>query len=231
MLRGRISRISTGINLNPSNAAATDSSYAYLIENNATILRCYMVKRVVIHTDGSCLGNPGPGGWAAVLCLENTEYRRELSGGFALTTNNRMEIIAVLEGLSALREPCEVALFADSQYVCNAVGKKWLHGWHAKNWIKSDKRPVKNADLWQKLLPLLSRHTVRFHWLLGHAGHEENERCDELARLCAARADLPPDMGYVRKNSDRADTPLPNKQAKILVAHRADTNCFKSEML
>jgi ribonuclease HI len=155
-----------------------------------------MMKKVVIHTDGACLGNPGPGGWAAVLRLEDTEHRREMAGGFAATTNNRMELVAVLEALSALTESCVVNLYTDSQYVRNAVEKGWLVAWQAKNWVKSDKKPVRNVDLWQQLTPLLARHKVRFHWLRGHSGHAENERCDALAGEYAARADLPPDPGF-----------------------------------
>ena len=103
------------------------------------------MKQVVIHTDGSCLGNPGPGGWAAVLCLEGTEHRKELAGGFHLTTNNRMEITGVLEALANLKEPCAVELYTDSQYVRNAVEKGWLKSWQKKNWVKADKKPVKNG--------------------------------------------------------------------------------------
>lgn len=139
---------------------------------------------------------PGPGGWAAVLCLEGTDHRKELAGGFRLTTNNRMEITGVLEALAALREPCAVELYTDSQYVRNAVEKGWLRSWQKKNWVKADKKPVKNVDLWQKLLPELGRHTVHLHWLRGHAGHAENERCDVLARTYAGRRDLPPDPGF-----------------------------------
>ncbi|MDR2055252.1 MAG: ribonuclease HI [Desulfovibrio sp.] len=152
------------------------------------------MKKVVVYTDGACLGNPGPGGWGAVL--QHSGARKELSGGFALTTNNRMEIIAVLEGLAALREPCEVSLYTDSRYVSDALEKGWLDSWRSKNWLKSDKKPVKNIDLWQKLLPLLDRHKIRVHWLKGHAGHAENERCDELACRAAAASHLPPDTGY-----------------------------------
>ena len=154
------------------------------------------MRNVTISTDGSCLGNPGPGGWAAILRLDGSSHRRELSGGARLTTNNRMELKAVLRALEALREPCAVALYTDSQYVCHAVAKGWLWGWKKKNWIKSDKKPVKNVDLWQRLPALLQRHDVTFHWLRGHAGHVENERCDELARGEAARSDLPEDTGF-----------------------------------
>ena len=161
------------------------------------------MKHVLIHTDGSCLGNPGPGGWAAVLALPEGAARKELSGGFARTTNNRMEIMAVIAALEALREPCAVDLYTDSQYVRNAVEKGWLASWQKKNWVKADKKPVLNVDLWQRLVPLLARHTVRLHWLRGHAGHPENERCDELARACAASADLPEDAGYLEAGGGR----------------------------
>ena len=157
---------------------------------------------VTIHTDGSCLGNPGPGGWAATLHLEGSDHSRELVGGFASTTNNRMEITAVLEGLAALREPCAVTVVTDSQYVCNAVNKGWLASWQRKNWVNSAKKPVKNVDLWQRLIPLLARHRVRCVWIRGHAGHPQNEHCDELARTFAARADLPRDPGFVPGAND-----------------------------
>lgn len=154
------------------------------------------MRTVTVHTDGSCLGNPGPGGWAAVLRLEGSGHRREICGGFRLTTNNRMEILAVVEALGRLRETCAVELFTDSRYVCDSVTKRWLWGWQKKGWVKADKKPVLNVDLWQRLLPLLSAHEVRLHWLRGHAGHPENERCDALARAAAAQPDLPDDAGY-----------------------------------
>ncbi len=149
------------------------------------------MKTVEIFTDGSCLGNPGPGGWAAVLRCGDKE--RELGGGFADTTNNRMEILAVIEGLTALSEPCTVQLYTDSQYVCNAVEKQWLAGWQRNGWKTASKKSVKNKDLWLRLLPLLARHAVRFHWVRGHSGHPENERCDAIARAYAAGPDLPRD--------------------------------------
>lgn len=154
------------------------------------------MKKVLIYTDGSCLGNPGPGGWAAILLLPGTSHRREISGGFRRTTNNRMEILAVIEGLAALKEACEVDLFTDSQYVRNAVEKGWLYSWLKNGWRKADKKPVLNADLWQKLLPMLKLHELRLHWLRGHAGHAENERCDMLARSRASDPDLPEDAGF-----------------------------------
>ena len=154
------------------------------------------MRKVIIHTDGSCLGNPGPGGWAAVLKLDGSDYRREICGGFCLTTNNRMEILAVIEALRALKEACAVELYTDSTYVRNSVEKGWLRSWQKKGWRKADNKPVLNADLWQCLLPLLDAHQLRLHWLKGHAGHPENERCDALARDQAGRQDLPPDPGY-----------------------------------
>ena len=122
------------------------------------------MKKVIIYTDGSCLGNPGRGGWAAILCLVGSTARRELVGGARLTTNNRMELGGVIAALSALREAGEVDLYTDSKYVCDAVEKGWLAGWQKRNWIKSDKKPVLNVDLWKQLLPLLRTHKVTFHW-------------------------------------------------------------------
>jgi len=150
------------------------------------------VKRVTIFTDGSCLGNPGPGGWGAILRYGGHE--KELSGGFAGTTNNRMEIMAVLEALSALKEACVVDLHTDSQYVRKAVTDGWLENWQRNGWRTAAKKPVKNQDLWQRLLLLLQRHRTHFHWIRGHAGHPENERCDALARSQAVRSDLPQDI-------------------------------------
>ena len=137
------------------------------------------MKQVEIFTDGACSGNPGPGGWGAVLRYGSAE--KELSGGAADTTNNRMELSAVIAALSALKEPCKVTLTSDSKYVIDAVTKGWAKKWQANGWVKSDKKPALNADLWEKLLALLEKHDVRFVWVKGHAGHLENERCDRLA--------------------------------------------------
>ncbi|MBE6836777.1 MAG: ribonuclease HI [Ruminococcus sp.] len=137
------------------------------------------MKHVYIYTDGACSGNPGAGGWGAILRFGNVE--KELSGGEDMTTNNRMELTAVIEGLSALKEPCEVTLTSDSKYVIDSITKGWVYGWKQKGWIKSDKKPALNVDLWEKLLLLLEKHKVEFVWIKGHAGHEENERCDRLA--------------------------------------------------
>lgn len=138
-----------------------------------------MKKFVEIFTDGACSGNPGPGGWGAVLRFEGRE--KELSGGEPETTNNRMELTAVIKALSALKEPCKVKLTTDSKYVCDAILKEWVYSWKANGWRKADKKPALNVDLWELLLPLLKLHEVEFFWVKGHAGHPENERCDELA--------------------------------------------------
>jgi ribonuclease HI len=141
------------------------------------------MKNVEIFTDGACSGNPGPGGWGAILRYGGHE--KELSGGEALTTNNRMELSAVIEALTALKEPCRVTLTTDSQYVVNSVTKGWVYNWQKKNWIKEKNTPVPNTDLWKTLLPLLDKHSVSFVWVRGHNGHPENERCDQLATKAA----------------------------------------------
>ena len=137
------------------------------------------MKTVNIYTDGACSGNPGPGGWGAILQYGSTE--KELSGGEAQTTNNRMELTAVIEALSALKEPCRVELYSDSKYFIDAVDKGWVYGWKKKGWIKSDKKPALNVDLWEEILALLDIHDVHLHWVKGHAENEKNNRCDELA--------------------------------------------------
>ena len=137
------------------------------------------VKHVEIYTDGACRGNPGPGGYGAVLVYAGHE--KELSGGAELTTNNRMELTAVITALEALKEPCDVTLTCDSRYVVDGIEKGWAASWRARGWIKPDKSPAVNPDLWDRLLDLLDTHTVRFVWIKGHAGHPYNERCDRLA--------------------------------------------------
>lgn len=137
------------------------------------------MKEVQIFTDGACSGNPGAGGWGAIL--RYGKFERELSGGEPSTTNNRMELSAVIAALAALKEPCHVILTTDSKYVVDSITKGWVYSWKKKGWIKSDKKPALNVDLWEKLLPLLEKHKVDFIWVKGHAGHPENERCDRLA--------------------------------------------------
>lgn len=137
------------------------------------------MKEVQIFTDGACSGNPGAGGWGAIL--RYGKFERELSGGEPSTTNNRMELSAVIAALAALKEPCHVTLTTDSKYVVDSITKGWVYSWKKKGWIKSDKKPALNVDLWEQLLPLLEKHNVDFIWVKGHAGHPENERCDRLA--------------------------------------------------
>ena len=137
------------------------------------------MKEVFMYTDGACSGNPGPGGFGTILRYGNHE--KEISGGEAVTTNNRMELSAVIAGLTALKEPCKVSVFSDSKYVVDAVNLDWAEGWKRNGWKKSNKEPALNIDLWEKLLALINIHNVSFHWVKGHAGHPENERCDALA--------------------------------------------------
>ncbi len=137
-------------------------------------------KKVVIYTDGACSGNPGPGGWGAILIFGDA--RKELSGGEAETTNNRMELSAACEALEALKRPCDVELYTDSAYVKNGI-TTWISGWKRNGWRTADKKPVKNVELWQRLDDARARHEISWRWVKGHAGHPENERADELARL------------------------------------------------
>jgi ribonuclease HI len=134
---------------------------------------------VVVYTDGACSGNPGPGGWGAILI--SGAHRKELSGGEAGTTNNRMELLAAISALEALKASSHVELHTDSKYVQDGIGK-WIHGWKKNGWKTADRKPVKNAELWQRLDTARQRHEVKWHWVKGHAGHDENERADELAR-------------------------------------------------
>ena len=166
-------------------------------EGNTLLITCYFLlitckgllqqslekespmKTVILYTDGACSGNPGPGGWGAILLFG--EHKKELSGGEKSTTNNRMELTAVIRGLQALKETCIVELYSDSKYVIDALEKGWARSWRAKGWIKSDKKPALNPDLWEELLELCDRHTVNLHWVKGHASNPWNNRCDELA--------------------------------------------------
>lgn len=137
------------------------------------------MKNVIVYTDGACSGNPGPGGWGAIL--EFNGHEKELCGGEAHTTNNRMELSGVIFALTALKEPCHVDLYTDSKYVYDAVEKRWVYGWRARGWKKADKKPALNVDLWEQLLPLLEHHEVCWHWVKGHAENGKNNRCDALA--------------------------------------------------
>ncbi len=152
------------------------------------------MKHIDIYTDGACSGNPGAGGYGAVLLYNN--FRKELSQGYKNTTNNRMEILGVIKALEALKEPCSVKLYSDSQYVVNSITKGWVYSWKKKNWIKSDKKKALNVDLWERLIGLLEIHNVEFVWVKGHADNVENERCDELARMAIASGDLIEDENF-----------------------------------
>jgi ribonuclease HI len=135
--------------------------------------------KVIIHTDGACSGNPGPGGWGAILAYNGT--RKELSGGEAETTNNRMELTGAIMALESIKRPCKVEMHVDSAYVKDGI-TKWIHGWKRNGWKTADKKPVKNVELWQRLDKAIAAHDISWHWVKGHAGHAENERADELAR-------------------------------------------------
>ena len=137
------------------------------------------MKKVIIYTDGACSGNPGPGGWGAILKYKDTE--KEISGGEKMTTNNRMELTAVISALELLKESCEVDLYSDSKYVTDALSLGWAESWREKGWKKPDRKPALNPDLWERLLELVSRHKMTYHWVKGHADNEYNNRCDALA--------------------------------------------------
>ncbi len=163
-------------------------------------------KHVTLYTDGSAIGNPGPGGYGVIL--RYGEHARELSGGFRWTTNNRMEILAAIEGLRALKEPCAVTLHSDSQYLVDAISKGWVRRWQSKGWMRTKTEPALNVDLWLHLLPLLEKHAVTFVWVRGHVGNPDNERCDVLAKRAAAQSDLPPDEVYEAEQAARSALPL-----------------------
>jgi ribonuclease HI len=151
---------------------------------------------IEVYTDGSARGNPGPGGWAALL--RSGEHYKELSGGFACTTNNRMELLAVIEALEAVKIPgSSITVWSDSSYVCNAINKGWLLQWESKSFAKK-----KNVDLWRRFLKVYRRHNVKFVWVKGHNGHPQNERCDKLAVEASFKKDLPADQGYIESNPD-----------------------------
>ena len=151
------------------------------------------MKTVHIYTDGSCLGNPGPGGYGVVI--EYGEHRKELAEGYRLTTNNRMEMLAAIKALEALKQPCKVILTSDSQYLKQGI-ESWIHNWKRNGWRTAARKPVKNADLWQALDAAVQRHQIKWEWVKGHAGHPQNERCDELARVAASGSKLKEDSGY-----------------------------------
>jgi ribonuclease HI len=160
------------------------------------------IKHVTIYTDGACLGNPGPGGYGVILLYQGN--RRELSGGYRKTTNNRMEITAAIVGLEALKEKCSVTLYSDSEYLVKAMSKGWVQRWRTNGWKRNKREQVLNPDLWKRLLQLFEYHDVEFSWVKGHAGSLENIRCDELAMQAAKQPNLPVDEGYINKLHGKA---------------------------
>lgn len=161
------------------------------------------MKKVLIYTDGSARGNPGPGGYGTVLL--SGEHKRELSGGFSRTTNNRMELLAVIKGLGALNQACHVEVYSDSRYVINAMTEGWIEGWKALGWAKKGHKVLKNADLWKQLYEAALRHDVKWIWVKGHAGNEYNEVCDELATTAAQQDGLPADQAYLDAEAGDAE--------------------------
>ena len=147
--------------------------------------------KITIYTDGACHGNPGPGGWAAILIAD--ERKKEISGGLKNTTNNRMELMAAIAGLEALKKPCHVTLYSDSEYLVKSMRQGWAERWRANGWKRNKRDKARNIDLWERLLTLCEKHEVDFRWTKGHAGTPENERCDELANEAARRTDLKED--------------------------------------
>lgn len=164
-------------------------------------------KLVEIYTDGASEPNPGPGGYGVVLV--HGEHRREFSGGFRYTTNNRMELYAAIAALEALKEPCRVKLHSDSEYLVRAMTEGWLDRWRAKGWRNRSGGRVVNIDLWERLIDLCNKHQVEFNWVKGHAGHRENERCDQLSMMALARNDLPSDEGYEHRQDDLTEDESP----------------------
>ncbi|NEO55553.1 MAG: ribonuclease HI [Okeania sp. SIO3B5] len=152
------------------------------------------IPEVTIYTDGACSGNPGPGGYGVVIITD--KQRQELSGGYQLTTNNRMELMAAILGLQTLESACDVTLYTDSKYIVDAITKGWAKRWRANGWKRNKKDKAMNPDLWEKLLDLCNQHQVEFSWVRGHSGNIENERCDRLAVQASQQPNLPPDSGY-----------------------------------
>jgi ribonuclease HI len=172
------------------------------------------MKEITLYSDGGADPNPGPGGYGVVLLCEGR--RKELSGGFRLTTNNRMEILSVIVGLEALKSASRVTVYSDSRYVVDAVSKRWLESWQARNWVRKEAGPVKNADLWRRLVPLLEFHDVTFKWVRGHTGVPENERCDQLATEALRQDDLLDDEGYLEEQGcpEVSDSPSGSRVAR-----------------
>lgn len=187
------------------------------------------VPGVVAYTDGACRGNPGPGGYGVVLTMDG--HRRELSGGFARTTNNRMELLAAIRALEVLTRKCRITIHTDSQYVVQGINEGWAVRWRSKGWRTAPGRRAKNHDLWTDLLRLVETHEVTFSWVKGHAGIEENERTDQLAETAACGTNLPPDEGFERLRSEPESAPLTEGEPCFACGHslvkRAGLNRIK----
>ena len=158
--------------------------------------------KITIYTDGACTGNPGPGGYGIVI--RGLEGTQEMSGGFSLTTNNRMELLAAIEGLKAIKTPSEITLYSDSKYLVDAINKEWVFRWQTNKWKRNKREKAENVDLWKQLLPELKKHKVRFIWVKGHAGAPSNERCNKLAVEASKEKNLPPDEGYGEKSKQKS---------------------------
>jgi ribonuclease HI len=159
------------------------------------------LKEVAIYTDGGCIGNPGPGGYGVIL--QYNDYEKRISGGFRLTTNNRMEIMAAIVGLEALKFPCSVTLYSDSQYLVESMNEGWVRRWKANNWYRNKKEMAVNTDLWNKLLDLCNRHSVKFVWIKGHEGHQWNEECDALSKKASSQQNLSVDKEYEKQKNQQ----------------------------
>lgn len=183
------------------------------------------LKQVTIYTDGACEPNPGPGGYGVVLI--HGHNRKELSGGFCYTTNNRMEIMAVIKALEVLKKPCSVVLYTDSRYVVDTMSLGWAKRWKANNWMRSKKERAVNVDLWDRLLELSEQHQVEFRWVKGHAGNQENERCDELSCVALTQVDLPADEGFEQRtgNTNKIHKNTSVKAEKMTQAGQACRKC------
>jgi ribonuclease HI len=185
------------------------------------------LKEVTIYTDGCCIKNPGPGGYAAILCYSNHE--KEFSGGFQLTTSNRMELMAAIMGLEALKEPCFVTLYSDSKYLVDSVAEGWVNRWKSNNWFRNEKEKAINIDLWEILLSLCDKHTVKFEWIKGHAGHQYNERCDTISKREASKKNLPIDKEY-ENNSKMMNQENPNLQLNYQVPEKSKQKLANKQM-
>jgi ribonuclease HI len=166
------------------------------MDSEINFMSTQSLKKIKIYTDGACKSNPGPGGYGIVMLYEN--LRKELSGGFSLTTNNRMEMMAAIVALETLKTKCDVTLYSDSQYLINAINKGWAIRWQQNNWKRNKSELAENIDLWERLLPLCKKHKLTFEWVRGHAGNTENERCDYLSSTKAKEKNLPADEGYIK---------------------------------